>query len=378
MKIYSGKATKMKNNPIRICYITGSFPPMKDGVGDWAFHIAGILKKEVELFLVIPKLDLNFGINRSNILFSNFSFLGLKNILGFIKDNSLNIIHIEYPSVFFRRRLMINFLPLIIKLIYPKKRIVLTVHEYSNYTIKGKLRIILMVLFADRIFVTDKKNSFLLKRFNKNIAGVLSVPPQIKIQPKIDYYQKNDYLTFGYWGFVRPNKGLDILLKSFQQYLNKNYKAKLFILASLDKNDKYQKHIMDLIDRLNIKDFVEIRGYLPQEELSRYLRKLDCCVLPFTDGVSDRRGTFSTAMKIGLPVITTKIDDNFIPSGLVHRKNVILSYPNETEILEAMQLMNDENVRKSIGKKAVVWAKNLSWKRIESQILRIYNKSQTE
>jgi glycosyltransferase involved in cell wall biosynthesis len=46
-------------------------------------------------------------------------------------------------------------------------------------------------------------------------------------------------------------------------------------------------------------------GFLPGEEVSRALQALDLLVLPFEDGVSERRSSFMVGLTHGLAVVTT-------------------------------------------------------------------------
>ena len=232
-----------------------------------------------------------------------------------------------------------------------------------------------MIIAAKFYFVTDKKNYFLLQKINGRECNLLSVPPQIKVQRKINYQKKEYFLTFGYWGFIRENKGLDNLLFAFKKYIEKGKNARLIILASLDDDNAFHRHIKRIITNLKIEKHIEIKGYLSSEKISEELINLDCCILPFTDGVSDRRGTFSTVMSMGLPVITTFNEKRFIPDGLKHLENVFLTDYHIYSLCEAMIKTEDESLRKYLGENAVLWSRKITWESVIEKIFAIYKKA---
>jgi len=358
---------------MKLCYISGSYPPIKDGVGDWTSHILSLLKTDADMDIyIIFHENANIHFDKKKMLLLGFKFNNIIKILSFIKNNSIDCVHIEYPCICYGLNLSINFLPLLMKIVFPKIKIFLTIHEYSNYTIKGKLRILLMLLFSNIVFVTDKRNYYRLNRIKGNVHSVLPVPPQIPVKRKRNYRQKNKYLTFGYWGFIRKNKGIDVLIRSFKRYLLNGYKGKLILYASFDEKNSYQNSILKLIKKIEIENNIEIKGYLSKEDLSIELSHLDCCILPFADGVSDRRGTFVAAMACGLPVITTVVEEEFITTGLKHNENVFLTPFNERDICKAMIKLQDDSLRLKLGDAASEWAKTHSWENIKTKLLKGY------
>lgn len=365
----------MARRKFNLCYIIGSFPPIKDGVGFWSKHIFGLIRniKYIKTFLVMPEQsEIDYPKNR--ILFSKIRLRSLYKIINFIKQNDIDIIHIEYPCKNYGRNIAINILPYLIKLFVPNIKILLTIHEYSSYTLAGRMRITIMVLIADSVFVTDKCNFMELSRIGSNIKNVLCVPPQIPIEIKNDYKRRHEHLIFGYWGYIRKNKGLEILLDSFHKFIRSIAKAKLIIYSELDINNKYHNKIRKMIDSLELEKFVKFKGHLPGNSLASSMIEMDCCILPFTDGVSDRRGTFVASMAMGLPVITTVSDANYIPDELEHNKNVLLTKANSSDIFEVMKSMNEYSLRKKLGIGAARWAEDITWEKIKITLTQEYNK----
>jgi glycosyltransferase involved in cell wall biosynthesis len=348
---------------MRLCYITGSFPPYKDGVGDFAWHVSNLLPElgYDEIMLVVPpetKEIENFKIIHSEFVLKEMNSL-IKQITAFEPQHIL----IEYPCLGYGRDIMINLLPAMLKITNSQFQITVTIHEYADYTWKGKVRVAMMSLAADKVMVTDKWNAKLLKHLKNNVYAVLPVPPQIPLTIKKDYNLKNDYILFSYWGFIRENKGLHLLIPALKKLLDMNIKAKLKILAEVG-NSEYDQKLAALIKQLELTEYIEFTGYLDNDLISRELSESDVCVLPFTDGISDRRGTLKAALAMGIPVISTMVNHRNLPDGILSGINILLSEPDDSSLLQNMIKCVDRDLRRKLGSKALQWSSDFNWQNI--------------
>jgi glycosyltransferase involved in cell wall biosynthesis len=355
---------------MRLCYIAGSFPPLPDGVGDFAWHISRLLNEMEYDHLTAVLKSGSHEPEGFSIIFSDFTQYQLISVKNRIIDEQPDLILIEYPCKGYGRNLMINLLPALLKLTKPRLKIAIIVHEYANYTIKGKTRIAMMSLVADMVFVTDKKNYHLLSRLKNNVKAVLPVPPQIPLIIKNYYHLAENGAVFAYWGYVRHNKGLHLLIEAFGRFVRKYPEAKLKLLTGLGDSD-YEQKIQKQIAESNLSDNIIISGFLADRLLSEELSASDICVLPFTDGISDRRGTLKAALAMGIPVISTKTDKEYSPTGLIDEKNILLCEPNPASLHSAMEKLLDDSLREKIGVNALSWSKYQTWQNLK-EILRRY------
>ena len=109
---------------------------------------------------------------------------------------------------------------------------------------------------------------------------------------------KEKIITF--YGLANENKELENLLYVIKSIDN----VKLLFIGEMKNTDEFQKKILDLIDKYEIKDRVHITGYA-REEAADYLKISDVCVLPFKNGVSKRNGSFLAAYNQNIPIVTT-------------------------------------------------------------------------
>jgi len=357
---------------MRLCYISGSFPPHRDGVGDFAWHIAKILPElGFDDLMIVLKPEVNFP-DGYKVIKTNFNHHELNAVRNKIIKFKPDLVLIEYPCTGYGKNLMINMLPIMLKLSDRLIKIALTVHEYSDYTWKGKIRIAIMCLAANKVMVTDRNNLILLSKIKNNLKAILPVPPQIPITVKKDYALSTKGLTFAFWGFVRPDKGLHLLLSAFTLFIHDNPKAKLHLYTELGDTE-YQKAQRDYIIKESLTEQIKITGFLDDESLSRVLSDSDVCVLPFIDGVSDRRGSLKACLAMGIPVISTEPSVNNSPEGLLNDENIILCKPDVESLLAAMKKMKGEKLRNRLGRNAYEWGKTQNWgtiKKILSKVLK--------
>lgn len=103
-------------------------------------------------------------------------------------------------------------------------------------------------------------------------------------------------------GFVRPYKGLDILLDALPQVLAQQPVHLLVAGEFWDDETNYRQQI----SRLNLDEYVTIDNrYIPDEELSAYLQAADVVVLPYR--TATQSAVVQLAFGHGRPVITTNV-----------------------------------------------------------------------
>jgi glycosyltransferase involved in cell wall biosynthesis len=113
--------------------------------------------------------------------------------------------------------------------------------------------------------------------------------------------------VIGYWGFLRPDKGVDLLLDAFAEIL-RTKPARLILAGDPGPEATYIDSLWRRAEELGISGAITATGKLPAEQLSTELQSFDVCVLPFRDGLSQNRTTYAGAVAHGLYVVTTGLD----------------------------------------------------------------------
>lgn len=130
----------------------------------------------------------------------------------------------------------------------------------------------------------------------------------IKKLTKPDNLWNNQYI--GYLGSLQKRKKVEDLIYAIKKIENKE--IKLMIIGGRDK--KTINYYLDLIEKLELKNRVEITGWLDKVEITKKLKKIKIGVVPLADTFFNRYLT--SPMKIfdyfshGIPIIATDLPPN--------------------------------------------------------------------
>jgi len=145
----------------------------------------------------------------------------------------------------------------------------------------------------------DKKN--LLERFPDAIVNIHPHPVYDQFPPPVQMLPRRAKLELLFYGFVRPYKGLDVLLCAMN--IIKNEDVFLSVVGEfwdgLDETKDYiAKHgLSDKIELLN--------RYVSDEETASFFSRCDVVVLPYRSATGS--GVIPLAYHYGKPVIATHV-----------------------------------------------------------------------
>jgi len=363
---------------MKVLFISGAYPPLKDGIGDYTAKLIEGLRKKGPVQIEV--------ISQKNV--RRWNLFGIMSIMRRIKQDKFDIVHIQFPSSRFRRTIALAFLPLFIKIVCRGTKVITTLHEFSiSYPI-NKLRQLTLSLFSDRVILTDDGD---LNQLSRGPVGAIirNKLAAIPIGSNIDVYKQDraeresflkklkldsKTLVISFFGFVHKNKGLEVLLRAMAELKNTGYSVYLILIADLNTKDvPYHREIQNLIDSLEIKDSIYLTGYCNTTEASKCLSISEICVLPFLDGVTLRRGTLMAAFSHSLPVITTR-SKKYVPKEFVDRANIFLVPANDIRALkEAIRLLGeDSRLREKLKDGAKELSKKFSWEGIAAGHIELY------
>lgn len=367
--------------------VSGSYPPIKDGVGDYTFRLVDELKRlgKGEVKLVTTETELS--VLRSDVGVSTvpgWGFAGFARLLKLLRETRPDIVHVQYPALGYGRSPWISFLPMYLRFFSPRTRVVTTVHEFSDLAHRAKPRVLLPAALSHRVIIVTAEYAAEMGRFWPPIRRkLISIPVGSNVLPPPtaadgEAAELRDELGLPreaplicYFGVIRPRKGVEVLLAAFRETLRRVPGARLLIVGHI-KDPYYDSVVRPLVTELGVSEAVVFTGSCPVEQVSRYLALADLCVLPFEDGVTAKRSSFACAIQHGLPTITTR--SAYLPEGLVDRGNVLLVEPGDVQgLAEAMvELLEDEKLREKLFRGADELAKQFAWENIARQTWDVY------
>ncbi len=231
---------------------------------------------------------------------------------------------------------------------------------------------------VDHIIVwSNHEKKSLISLYNLDPEKISIIPPGVDIKK----FQQRDikfcrnYLNISldkriilFVGRLEKLKGIDILIKVMAtiEILN----VQLFIVGG-EGNSPEIKRLKDLAIKLNVREKILFLGSIPQDELIYYYGSSDICVLP---SYYESFGLAALeAAACGKPVVASRVGG--LPSIVIDGKTgYLVNWKCPGPFQEKIEiLLNNDLLRKKLGKNARSHTKNLTWDKSTSSIIKLIN-----
>ena len=329
---------------MRIVIVTGSYPPDVCGVGDYTFQLSKALREE--------------GIITEVFCRCNWNVSDIRNIINAVKSSNPDLVHIQYPSVGFRKKLT----PQIMSLAVPS---IITIHEVTKAHLLRKISLYPFSIRSKHIiFTTPYERQYAIRRapWIAHRSSVIPIGSNIKIG---NAAQKRDTQNIVYFGLVRPNKGIEDVVGLAK--VIKKTSAPFHIRMIGKPHPKF----MEYYDNLRIKAQslpITWDVDLPDQEVADILSRSLTAYMPFPDGVSERRGSLMALLANG--VITITIRGKHTPPEL---NNTVLFCDTPEESLQMIQkIQHDAEMQKRLSNNARAYANKFTWDDIAQRHAELY------
>jgi len=183
-----------------------------------------------------------------------------------------------------------------------------------------------------------KKGDYFILHSKKEASELLSLDPKaayaVNMHPTYSAFKtgksassgekKHEGIELLFFGFVRPYKGLKVMLKAMESLPDV---VKLNVVGDFGgKREEYDR----LIGEYGIKSRVFVRdGYVPDKEVEDYFENCDAVVLPYIDATQS--GIAQIAFGFEKPVIATKAGG--LPEVVTDGKTGVLCEVNDPDSL---------------------------------------------
>jgi glycosyltransferase involved in cell wall biosynthesis len=177
--------------------------------------------------------------------------------------------------------------------------ICINVFEHEDHALKKSVTKFILRR-ADSIIVHSEQEKCTLLEINPKAAVEKHLMPLFEYDSSAPLRQDKSFRLL-FFGFVRPYKGLDVLIKAIG--ILRDYDISLEIVGEFwnDKNE-----YITLIKDLGISSKVTILDtYVPSNEMSQYFSRADLVVLPYRKSITS--GVIATAYGFKKPVLATNV-----------------------------------------------------------------------
>jgi glycosyltransferase involved in cell wall biosynthesis len=396
----------------RICFLTGEYPPMQGGIGDYTSLLAQNLRALGEPCEIL--IDSRWKMKMAQAALSDAAatipvypevtawdgrcWLQVRK---FLERKKPDILHIQYQAAAYDLMGWVNWLPWFLKRVSSKVPVITTFHDLRVPYIfpkAGDFRrqsILAMARWSDGVITTNAEDEY---RLREDLASrrregqcspiITRIPLGLNLQasPPAGYDRRIQRRKLGgdertifiaYFGLLNESKGAEELVEVLAQLWARGYNAKLLMVGGTagdadPTNKAFGAYLEGRIRALNLADKIIWTGFLAPEEVSACLLAADIALLPYRDGVSFRRTSLITILAHGLPVIST--EPSITLPELLPEDNILLVPPGDVPaMLEAtLRLSGNEALKTRLADGARAMARHFSWEIVGRQTFEFY------
>ena len=413
---------------MRICFVSGEYPPMQGGVGDYTRELGRALVQMGHQVVAVtfaralpaagqPPLACASSSSdeascqalreapEADVLpvVQGWNWRSWSHVLNAARRSRSDLVHIQYQTAAFGMHPAVNFLPLRLRLSNAAPRTAVTFHDlrvpylFPKAGVVRKWVNIALARWSDAVIATNIEDYGSLdgwlgfERIARGGSGrpiLRHIPIGSNIRPSLPLgYDRDthrgrlgvaqDEVLLCYFGFLNASKGGETLVRVLAELVQRQHRVRLLMIGgqvgdSDPTNQAYLRRVEVLATELGMGARILWTGYTGAEEVSANLTAADVCILPYRDGASFRRGSFMAALAHGMPIVSTWPTTPL--SSLADGENIRLVPPDDAlAAANAVEsLILSPAVRRRLAQGARELAGTFSWENIALQTLQLY------
>lgn len=394
---------------MRVLFVTGEYPAMQGGVGDYTRRLSqalGLLGSDVH---VLTHADAGGDHLRApaaayeptvhpRLQRPGWNLWGhVRTLVGEVQPD---VVHIQYQSAAYGLHPAVNLLPARLHVQHKRLPVVATFHDLKYpylFPKAGPLRwqtVLRLARDADASVVTNPADWDRLREAGlREKLRAIPIGSNIRCEVNPGYDRATQRAKWGadantwllaYFGFLNANKGGETLIGTLAELVRRRAPAHLLMVggkvgSSDPTNAAYLAKVERMIGELGLGDRVHWTGFTSSEEVTANLLAADCAVLPYREGASLRHGSLMAALAHGLPIVSTKLSG--IPTEALKQfpmledgVNALLTSPADAAgMADAVgHLMTGAALRSHLAAKAAVLSRQFEWETIAQGHLLAY------
>jgi glycosyltransferase involved in cell wall biosynthesis len=393
---------------MRVCLVSGEFPPMQGGVGDFTREIGLELNRlGAEVSAITSRAaaegrELLAGgsctVERDGSWLRllpavvRWDFSCWARVTEVLERTGAQILNIQYQTAAYQMHPAINLLPWRLSLRRERPSVVVTFHDLKLpylFPKAGPARRWVtqaLIRWSDATIVTNVEDQAQAERYGAREAHLFPIGSNIAPRELPGYQREEwrqrwgveqDEILLCYFGFLNERKGGETLFRTLARLVASGERVKLLMIggkvgSSDPSNVAYLERMERLIAELGVEDRVMWTGYIGELEVSASFWASDLCVLPYRDGVSFRRGTLMAALAHGMAIVSTapRVE---IPE-LVEGQSMALVAPEDPEALarKIRELAESPRLRSRLSRGAARLSSRFNWTGIAQRTLELY------
>lgn len=394
---------------MRVLFVTGEYPTMQGGVGDYTRRLSqamGLLGADVH---VLTHADAGGDHLRAPAAaYEPTAYPRLErhgwnlwaHVRRMVEEVQPDVVHIQYQSAAYGLHPAVNLLPFRLHLLHKRLPVVVTFHDLKFpylFPKAGPLRwqaVLRLAKDADASVVTNPVDWARLRDAGlREKLRAIPIGSNIRCDVVPGYNRTAQRAKWGagektwllaYFGFLNVNKGGETLISTLAELVRRRMPAQLLMVggkigSSDPTNAAYLQKVERMIGELDLGERVHWTGFTSSNEVTANLLAADCAVLPYREGASLRHGSLMAALAHGLPIVSTTLSDVPIEAMrqfpmLEDGVNALLTPPEDpVRMADAVaHLMTGAALRSLLSAKAAVLSRQFEWETIAQGHLLVY------
>lgn len=207
------------------------------------------------------------------------------------------IFHMQYPSLKLGRSVAPGLVPFIL----PNSFV--TLHEFGLFNVLRKLIFVFPSFLSRRVIFSNETEKHLFQRyfpFSRRRLSVLPIGNNIPrtFEPAADRTMER-LVNFGQ---ISPNKGIEFFLETVARLRASGSSMQVEMIGAMVEAEA---DFAAMVKNAAALQGIRLRLSLSPADVSAALSQATLALLPFTDGVSNKRGSALACLDHGLSVLTT-------------------------------------------------------------------------
>ncbi len=360
---------------MRVLLVSGSFPPMACGVGDYTRSLAASLSECAGIEVAVLTSAEADG-RREGAPYQVFPVVRrwdraeFAEVEAIVRSFRPDIVHVQYPTLGYRGELAALLPMMLLRL---GVRVVQTWHEYFPLYFPVRIGLLWRVLglgwpAGDVIVVRPGYARhvrwwYRLLNWRKRLHFIpnASTIPAVALTERERAAVRERYAPPGrallaFFGFFFEHKGIDDLLAIVEPQ-----RHHLVMVGAIQESDPYQAALARRLRREPYRGSVTTTGFLPPLEVARILAAADAVVLPFRHGGGSWNTTIQAAILQGTFVLTTSAET----PGFDAERNLCWVRPGDIAQLKVA-------LEQHLGRRRAAPSPDATWAKIAGRHLEIY------
>jgi glycosyltransferase involved in cell wall biosynthesis len=325
---------------LKVLLITGSYPPVRCGVGDYTARLAVALHQRPDVRLAVLTSALH-GVPTEEAgvevrpAMRSWRVPDLPQYCRLAREFAPDVVHLQFPTQSYNAVTGLALLPAVTRILL-RVPIVETLHEYfpegfSRITVcMGAMALTANAIVAVRPGYRERLPRTLrlllaqpLFRFIPNASAI----PAVTLTPaeraaERESIGSGERPVVAYFGFAYPHKGVERLFEIVDPR-----RHHLLLIGELSAQDAYHAKLLSLAASPGWKDHVTVTGYVDARRAARLLAASDAAVFPFVGGGGIWNSSLHSATDQGTFVLTTSTERH----GYDTEANIYYAQPGDTD-----------------------------------------------